>query len=167
MALTEAENGLRLGECPIGAVVVLGDEVVARAHTQEKRQARRLVHAELLALEAADERLGWRRRDKPVYLATTLEPCLMCLGAAMVFGVDEIHYALESPADGGGQVARDWTPHPSMPWFRAPVLVAGAGREAMRELLARYIEAVPPGPLSRWTAELLDLTKILPAAPAD
>jgi tRNA(adenine34) deaminase len=61
-ALAVAAEGLAAGEHPIGAVVVLGDEVVGRAHTSEKTAGRRLVHADLLAMTQADATLGWRRR---------------------------------------------------------------------------------------------------------
>src|SRR6266511_2666881 len=57
-ALSAAEAGLAAGELPIGAVVVMGDEVVGWAYTQDSSRNRRLVHADLLAMITADERLG-------------------------------------------------------------------------------------------------------------
>jgi tRNA(adenine34) deaminase len=50
-ALSAAAAGLAAGEQPIGAVVVLGDEIVGRAYTQEKTRGRRLVHAEARGLD--------------------------------------------------------------------------------------------------------------------
>ena len=82
-ALEMAQVGLSKGELPIGAVVVLDGEVIASAHTQEKSEGRLLVHAELLALEAADRIKPFPGRRRDVKLFTTSEPCLMCLGAAM------------------------------------------------------------------------------------
>src|SRR3954470_4632583 len=96
-ALQIAADGLERGELPIGAVVVLGDEIIASAHTAERAERRLLVHAELLALDAADRLTPFPGRRRDVRLFTTLEPCLMCLGAAMSFGLGEIHYALKSP----------------------------------------------------------------------
>ncbi|MFB6391913.1 nucleoside deaminase [Polymorphospora lycopeni] len=98
-ALEVAEAGLAAGEQPIGAVVVMGDEIIGRAYTQEKARGRRLVHADLLAMIEADEALGWRRRPHPLRLAVNLEPCVMCLGTAMALRVDEVYFALESPDD--------------------------------------------------------------------
>jgi tRNA(adenine34) deaminase len=70
-ALDMARQGLEQGELPIGAVVVLNQEVIAAAHTREKTEGRLLVHADLLALEAADKlqpfpgrRRDARRRDR-------------------------------------------------------------------------------------------------------
>jgi len=81
--LSLAERALQEGELPIAALVVLGGRVIAEASTGERREGRLLAHAELLALEAADRvcPFGESRRDAVLY--TNLEPCLMCLGAAM------------------------------------------------------------------------------------
>jgi tRNA(adenine34) deaminase len=57
-ALAVARQGLAAGELPIGAVVVADGVVIGAAHTQERRQGRLLVHAELLALDAADRVAG-------------------------------------------------------------------------------------------------------------
>ncbi len=54
-ALKLARIGLEKGELPIGAVVVLNNEIIAAAHTMEKSEGRLLVHADLLALEFADK----------------------------------------------------------------------------------------------------------------
>src|SRR5689334_9227402 len=107
-AIDVAEEGLRSGEMPIGAVVEMGGEIIARAFTRDVSMGRRLVHADLLAMTAADERLGWGPRSHPVRLAVNLEPCLMCLGAAMALKVDEVYFGLESPADGGAAAAAAW-----------------------------------------------------------
>jgi tRNA(adenine34) deaminase len=60
-AIEVAAEGLAAGELPIGAVVASGEEIVGRAFTQERGLGRRLVHADLLAMVQADERLGWAR----------------------------------------------------------------------------------------------------------
>lgn len=80
VAVAVAEEGLADGEMPIGAVVLCGDEVVGRSYTQESAQRRRLVHADLLALEHADRRLGFGPRRGSLTLAVNLEPCLMAWG---------------------------------------------------------------------------------------
>ena len=100
-ALEAARRGLARGELPIGAVVVADGQVISTAHTEEVTQRRLLVHAELLALEAADRIEGWDRRRATLY--TTLEPCLMCLGATATAMVGRIVWALESDGDGAGR----------------------------------------------------------------
>lgn len=154
-ALAVAAEGLAAGEQPIGAVVVIGDDIVGRAYTSEKTLRRRLVHADLLAMIEADHRCGWMRRPHPMQLAITLEPCVMCLGAAMALGVREVYYALESPVDGGAAIAagRSRTDEPS--WFAAPAMTGGIRREESRDLFRRWRGAAPPGPMRDWVDTLL------------
>jgi tRNA(adenine34) deaminase len=155
-ALAVATEGLARGEHPIGAVVVLGDEIVGRAHTSEKTRRRRLVHADLLAMTEADTRLGWRARKHPLRMAVTLEPCLMCLGAAMVLGVREIYYALESPVDGGAEIARRRRGPDEPEWFATPELTGGIRREESRDLYRRWYASAPPGPMREWVETLIN-----------
>src|SRR5947208_1123144 len=127
-ALRVAAQGLECGELPIGAVVALGNDILAAAHTAERAEQRRLVHAELRALDIADRLRPFPGKRADIRLFTTLEPCLMCLGAAMSFGVGEIHYALESPADGGIEIARQWRrDEAAMPTYRLPRIVQHDG----------------------------------------
>ena len=107
-ALHVATAGLDAGELPIGAVVVLDDRVLAAAYTAERAERRRLVHAELRALDVADQIWPVPGKRADVRLFATLEPCLIFFGAAMSFGVGEIHYALESPGDGAVALVQLW-----------------------------------------------------------
>ncbi|SCF31811.1 Cytidine and deoxycytidylate deaminase zinc-binding region [Micromonospora echinospora] len=81
-----SEEDVRAGELPVGAVVVTGKEVIGRAYIQERAQGRRLVHADLLAMEQADRRLGWTVRVRPLILAVTLEPRLTAVLPAATRG---------------------------------------------------------------------------------
>jgi tRNA(adenine34) deaminase len=156
-ALAVAAEGLAKGEHPIGAVVVLGDEIVGRAHTSEKTAGRRLVHADLLAMTEADAKLGRHAREHPLQMAITLEPCLMCLGAAMVLGVKEVFYALESPVDGGVEMVRRrqarMVGEPE--WFATPAIEGGIRREESRDLYRLWCESAPPGPMRDWAETLI------------
>jgi tRNA(adenine34) deaminase len=157
-ALALAEQGLLAGELPIGAVMVMGDQVIARAFTQDHGRNRRLVHAELLAMIEADEQLGWTRRAYPLQLAVNLEPCVMCLGAAMSLGVTEVCYALESPADGGAAIAQSWRPASTgLPGYAAPVMTGGILRHDSRALFRRYCHTAPASGFRRWAQTLADL----------
>jgi tRNA(adenine34) deaminase len=155
-ALSAAEAGLAAGELPIGAVVVMGDEVVGWAYTQDSSRNRRLVHADLLAMITADERLGWSRRPHPLPLAVNLEPCVMCLGAAMTLGIGEVYYPLDSPGDGAASVVAGWQPHPDMPWYAAPVVAGGIRQEESRSLFRRYCRTAKDSGFRRWAETLAD-----------
>jgi tRNA(adenine34) deaminase len=156
-AIDVAEEGLAAGELPIGAVVVLGDEIVARAYTRERDLGRRLVHADLLAMTRADERLGWSKRTQPLRLAVNLEPCVMCLGAAMTMSVTEICYALESPADGAAAIARSWRPDSTaLAGYAAPTMTGGLLRHESRELFRRFCHDAPESGYRRWARTVAD-----------
>jgi len=139
LAVEIAEEGLRSGEMPIGAVVLLGDTVVARRHAEELRQRRRIVHADLLAMESADRVLGLDSRQLPVTLAVNLEPCLMCLGAAITLKVDRVWFGLWSPDDGGVDLLKEWKPANVLPFFKPPADIRGGfAEDAVRDQFRRY-----------------------------
>ncbi len=154
-AIAVAEEGMARGEAPIGAVVEMGGEIIASAYTQDVAQARRLVHADLLAMIAADEKLGWRPRTHPLRLAVNLEPCLMCLGAAMALKVTDVYYGLESPADGGSTVAATWPAHPDLPWYQAPTMIGGLHRAEVRDQFRRFGEGTTDSAYRRWARTLV------------
>lgn len=91
-ALVEAELAGQAGELPIGAVVVIDGEVVARGRARHKERQSQLAHAELNALQAGGERL-WRDYRRAVVFSTC-EPCPMCLGALVMADVPHVIFAL-------------------------------------------------------------------------
>jgi tRNA(adenine34) deaminase len=155
-AIDVAEAGLAAGEMPIGAIVVMGDEVLGSAYASEHALCRHLVHADLLAMIQADTKLAFAKRPQPLRLAVNLEPCVMCLGAAMVLGVADIYYALESPGDGGAGIAASWKNSPATPFFVAPRVVGGIGRAESRDLFRRYCEGRPDTAATRWARSLVE-----------
>lgn len=156
LSLDVAERGLAAGEMPIGALVLYGDDVVATAHTAEVSLNRRIVHADLLAMEAADEVLRYEPRTKPVTLVVNLEPCVMCLGAAITLKVDRVWFGLWSPDDGGVELLRQWRPANVLPFFKLPDEILGGYYEAeVREQFARYgQDPSRPSGMRAWCAGL-------------
>ena len=79
-ALAEARLAATESEAPVGAVIVTGDRIIARAHNQTERLNDPTAHAEILAITAATNTLGAKYlTDCRLYV--TLEPCVMCAGA--------------------------------------------------------------------------------------
>lgn len=155
LAIEVAEHGIEAEEMPIGAVVLLGDQIVARAYTQERTLGRRVVHADLMAMLAADEHLGFTHSPLPLTLAVNLEPCLMCMGAAVTLGIDRVWFGLESPNDGAVALLEHWKPPIEQPFFSRPKeIVGGFHRLEVQEQFARYSTSSAPAGMREWARGL-------------
>ena len=98
-AIEQARLGLAAGEVPIGAVLVVNDELVSRAFNQPIGSVDPTAHAEVLVLrDAARTRGNYRLTDAIVYV--TVEPCLMCVGALVHARVREVVYGAAEPKTG-------------------------------------------------------------------
>mgnify|MGYP001160571911 FL=1 len=98
IALEEARQAAAEGEIPVGAVLVVGDKIVAQAHNQRETCQDATAHAELLVIQKACARLKrWRLNDATLYV--TLEPCPMCAGAIFNARLERLVYgAVDSRA---------------------------------------------------------------------
>lgn len=99
-ALDLAAEAAAAGEVPVGAVVTLGEELVAEARNAMRGSADPTAHAEMLALRAAGAKLGSSRLDQCA-LWVTLEPCAMCAGAVALARIKALRFAAEDPKGGG------------------------------------------------------------------
>jgi tRNA(adenine34) deaminase len=98
-ALAEARRAAALGEVPIGAVVVMGGEIVGRGHNRREIDGDPLAHAEMLAIRQAAARVeGWRLIGCTLY--ATLEPCPMCAGALVASRIEELVFGAADPKAG-------------------------------------------------------------------
>ena len=98
-ALEEARRGAAAGEVPVGAVVVMDGVVLGRAHNAPIALADPTAHAEVLALRAAaDQRRNYRLTGATLY--ATIEPCVMCCGAALHARVARVVYGARDPKAG-------------------------------------------------------------------
>ncbi len=80
IAIKEAEKAKKLGEIPVGAVIVKNGKVLSKAHNLKHTKNISIYHAEMLAIKKACKKLdNWRLLDCEMYV--TLEPCSMCYGA--------------------------------------------------------------------------------------
>ncbi|HEX6885470.1 MAG TPA: tRNA adenosine(34) deaminase TadA [Planctomycetota bacterium] len=100
LALAEARAARDADEVPVGALVVRGEEVLARAHNRVRRDVDPTAHAECLALRAAARALGAvRLLGCEVY--STVEPCFLCAGALVHARVARLVFAVRDPKFGG------------------------------------------------------------------
>jgi len=99
LALDEARESERAGEVPVGAVVVAGEQVIARGANRTIRDCDPTAHAEIVALRAAAQaQSNYRLSGATLYV--TIEPCAMCAGAIVQARVDRVVYGADDPKGG-------------------------------------------------------------------
>ena len=99
LALEEARAGAAAGEVPIGAVVVIDGQVVARRHNMREALQDPTAHAELLAIRDAAAAIGsWRLENATVVV--TLEPCAMCAGTMVNARIGRLVFGARSLENG-------------------------------------------------------------------
>lgn len=99
LAMKEAEKAGQMDEVPIGAILVQDHEVIATGYNIREKTQTTLSHAELIAIEQANEKLGsWRLDDCTLYV--TLEPCPMCAGAIVQARVKRVVFGAFDPKAG-------------------------------------------------------------------
>ncbi|MFD9629019.1 tRNA adenosine(34) deaminase TadA [Peribacillus muralis] len=99
LALDEAKKAQALNEVPIGALIVINDQVVSTGHNLRETEQNATAHAELLAINEACRNTGsWRLEDATLYV--TLEPCPMCAGAILQSRVRRVVFGAFDPKAG-------------------------------------------------------------------
>jgi len=99
LALLEAEEAFEKGEIPVGAVVVLNNKIIAKAHNLTQTLNDVTAHAEMQALTSAFHYLGAKYLNDCI-LYVTLEPCVMCAGALYWAQIGKIVYGAPDPKRG-------------------------------------------------------------------
>ena len=98
-ALKEAQKAYDVGEVPVGAVIVMNGQIIARAHNQVELLTDSTAHAEILCLTTAFNFLGSKYLPEAT-LYVTLEPCLMCCGALYWSKIGKIVYGAADEKNG-------------------------------------------------------------------
>lgn len=132
LALEEARLALQAGDVPVGAVLVSGEQLLARSHNEREANQDPLGHAELLAIARAAQSLGrWRLNGCTLYV--TLEPCPMCASAIAQARLDRVVFGAYDPKMGAAGTVFE------LIQCFYPVEVIGGVREAeCREVLQNF-----------------------------
>ena len=99
LALQEAKKAYKLGEVPIGCVIVYEDKIIGRGYNRRNTDKNTLAHAEITAIKKASKFIGdWRLEDCTLYV--TLEPCQMCSGAIVQARIPRVVIGCRNPKAG-------------------------------------------------------------------
>ena len=99
LALKEAEKARKIDEVPVGCVIVRDGKVIARGHNLKEKRMQANAHAEMIAIQKAAKKLNnWCLDDCDLYV--TLEPCMMCTGAIILYRIRNLYYGTTDPKGG-------------------------------------------------------------------
>ncbi len=131
-ALAEAQLASSRGERACGAVAVVDEAMVARAHDRVVETSDPTAHAVIVALREAARRLGPAALGEAT-LFTTHEPCAMCVGALLQSDVETLVYAIPDPAEGAAGSVVQLAQHPGLE--RRIRVISGIRRDEAEEVL--------------------------------
>jgi tRNA(Arg) A34 adenosine deaminase TadA len=134
-ALDLASEAASAGEVPVGAVVTLGDAIVAETRNEMREASDPTAHAEMEAIRAAAARLGTSRLDECT-LWVTLEPCAMCAAAIALARFKALRFAAEDPK--GGAVVHGPRVFAQPTCHHRPDVLGGIGEEESAALLRNF-----------------------------
>ena len=137
-ALVEARAAAGRGEVPVGAVIVAGDRVLARAGNRTRELADPTAHAEMLAIREACRVLG-SERLVGCDLYVTLEPCAMCAGAISFARIRRLYWAAGDPKGGAVEHGPRFFAQPTC--HHAPELYGGIRETEAAEMLREFFRA--------------------------
>jgi cytidine deaminase len=135
LALDEARAAAGRGEVPVGAVVVQGDRVLARAGNRTRELSDPTAHAEMLAIRAACAALE-SERLVGCDLYVTLEPCPMCAAAISAARLGRLYFGATDPKSGGVTVGARIFTHPQC--HHVPEVYDGIGAAEAEALLKTF-----------------------------
>jgi len=134
-ALELAEQAADAGEVPVGAVVTIGEEIVAESRNAMRGSSDPTAHAEMEAIRAAAAKLGSSRLDECT-LWVTLEPCAMCAAAIGLARFKALRFAAEDPKGGGVVHGARIFAQPTC--HHRPDVLGGIGEAQAAEQLRRF-----------------------------
>ena len=134
-AIKEAQKAFDAGEVPVGAIIVLNEQVIARAYNQVELLTDSTAHSEIMALTTAFNFLGSKYLPEAT-MYVTIEPCLMCCGALYWSKIGKVVYGADDEKNGYRRIAGEKNPfHPKTE------LVNGILKEDCARLMKDFFKA--------------------------
>ena len=141
-AIARAKAAARVGEVPIGAIIVKDEKIIASGRNMRENKRNALHHAEIIAIDRACKKLdAWRLIGCTLYV--TMEPCPMCAGAILNARVARVYYGARDEAFGacGGVMNLYMEDFPNR-----PALVGGILAEECRSVLSEFFKNLRAAP---------------------
>lgn len=135
-AIEEAEKAAKIGEVPIGAVIVKDGEIVSTGYNKRENHKNALLHAEIEAIDDACKKLqSWRLIDCSLYV--TLEPCPMCAGAIINSRIRRVIFgAKDAKAGSCGSVINLF----ELEYNHRPEIISGVMEKECGDLLSNFFK---------------------------
>jgi tRNA(Arg) A34 adenosine deaminase TadA len=137
-ALTEARNAAERGEVPVGAVIVIDGEIVARSGNRTRAENDITAHAEIAVIRAAAAKVGSERLGG-ADLYVTLEPCTMCAGAISFARIRRLYYGATDPKGGAVENGVRFFSQPTC--HHAPEVYSGIAEVPAADLLIDFFRS--------------------------
>jgi tRNA(adenine34) deaminase len=139
LALAEAARAAAMGEVPVGAVVVLNEQVIGAGHNQPISTHDPTAHAEIVALRAASVAVGnYRLPGATLYV--TVEPCMMCVGAMVHARIGTVVFGTSEPKAGALESTQRAHEHPSL--NHRVTVVSGVLAAECRDMMQEFFGKV-------------------------
>ncbi|MBO5374658.1 MAG: nucleoside deaminase [Clostridia bacterium] len=136
LAIKEAKKAYKKDEVPVGAIIVRGDEIIAKAYNTSEYGKNALYHAEIKAIDKACKRLGgWRLVGCTMYV--TLEPCPMCAGAIVNSRIERVVYGVPDHKAGAFGTMINLTDYP----LYKPQITSGVLADDCAQLLSSFFKS--------------------------
>ena len=135
-AVEEAKKAEKIGEVPIGAVVVKGGNIISTGYNKRETNNNALLHAEIEAIDNACKKLNsWRLMDCDLYV--TLEPCPMCTGAIINSRIKKLIFSAKDPKTGScGSVINLF----ELGYNHRPEIISGVMENTCKSLLSDFFK---------------------------
>ncbi len=135
-AIAQAEFAAKMGEVPVGAIIVSDGDIISTGFNKRERLNNSLAHAEIVAINAACETLDrWRLLNSTLYV--TLEPCAMCAGAIINSRIERVVFGAFDPKAGSFGSLVDLS---KLPYNHKPEVVSGVCGEECSKLLSDFFD---------------------------
>ena len=149
MALEEADKAYRMGEVPVGAVIVSGqNSVLAKAHNLKEANNNSCAHAEILSIIQASKKISnWRLSRSTIYV--TLEPCIMCLAAISQSRLETLIFGTYD--NKGGALSLGYNLHRDLRLNHRFIVMGGIEHYQCSKMLSQFFKERRKEHSSKWT----------------